>query len=188
MWSAWRVVLPSGFLTSEEVLLLARVSRRANQLVAAPGSWPRHVAFTWMDLDMAMARLHSATFKQKTLALKVLSPVEPSTLARLRGVRVVELVLFHCKTTNAGLKSLRGLPLTSLDICGCDEITDAGLAHLRGLPLNVLHLFFCPNITDDGLAHICGLPLTSLRLVHSLRITDAGLAHLCGLPLSHLHL
>ena len=106
MWSAWRVVLPSGFLTSEEVLLLARVSRRANQLVAQPGSWPRNVVFQWMNLDMAMARLHSATFNQKTLALRPLPHVEPSTLARLRGLRVAELNLSQCD--NASLKSLRG--------------------------------------------------------------------------------
>ena len=156
------MILPSGFLTPKEVLLLARVSRRVSQLVAQPCSWPRNVVFEWMDLDMAMARLHSTTFRQKTLSLIPLSPVHPLTVARLRGLRVVELVLYQPDITNACLKSLQGLPLRSLRLNHCDKITDAGLAHLRGLPLNVLNLVSCTNITDAGLAHLRGLPLNAL--------------------------
>ena len=110
MWSAWRVMLSSGFLGPKQVLLLARVSRRANQLVAEPGSWPRHVVFDWVELHMAMARLHSATFRQKTLELAPRLYVQPLTFPRLRGLRIVELDLQACNISDVDLVHLRGLP------------------------------------------------------------------------------
>ena len=182
-------MLPSGFLEPKEVLLLARVSRRANQLVAAPASWPRHVVFTKMNLDVAMTRLHGDTFRQKTLALSPL-PVEPSVFARLRGLRIVALDCYSsiCDMTDGGLAGLRDLPLHNLDLGCCDQITDAGLAHLRELPLTSLNLEWCMEITDAGLASLRNLPLHNLNLRNCEEITDTGLAHLRDLPLTSLNL
>lgn len=89
---------------------------------------------------------------------------------------------------DASLARLRGMPLTSLDLCG-SNIGNAGLAHFRGLPLASLDLSWNPRITFTGLARLRGLPLTSLDLSRCLKaVTPAGLAHLRRLPLTSLSL
>ena len=162
MWSAWQMLLPGGFLQAEEVLGLARVSHRANQLVAAPGSWPRHVEFQRKRLCSAMVkRLTSTTFTQKSLGL-TMRYAQDAELHALRGARITKLtLLWSSDITDSSLLHLSGLPLTTLDLCRC---SDVGLAHLRGFPLVRLDLSFCNEITDAGLEHLRDLPLTSLNL------------------------
>lgn len=54
--------------------------------------------------------------------------------------------------SDAGLSRLKGLPLETLDLEGCEKITDAGLEHLKGMPLQRLDLSGCDKITNAGLA------------------------------------
>eukprot|EP00808_Paulinella_micropora_P023757 g70625.t1 len=85
--------------------------------------------------------------------------------------------------SHPGLAHLSALPITHLDLFGCERITDAGLAHLAALPLQRLDLGGCDDhITDAGLAHLSALPLRHIRLYSCYRITDAGLQHLPPFP------
>lgn len=54
------------------------------------------------------------------------------------------------------LASLRGLPLTSLDLQLCTALTDPDLVYLRGLPLMSLNLRGLCRITGDGLKYLAG--------------------------------
>lgn len=120
-------------------------------------------------------------------------------LALLHGLPLVHLDLSHCtQLTPRGIRSaIRGMPLTSLILHGVGKVTDAGMESLRGMPLRVLdlsvgdnHIDQSDHITDEGLACLRGAPLESLDLAAypHVPITDAGLAHLRGMPLTRLNL
>jgi hypothetical protein len=44
------------------------------------------------------------------------------------------------------------MPLQSLDLGGCKNLTDAGLVYLQGMPLQSLNLMGCRKLTDTGIA------------------------------------
>ncbi|HVW01497.1 MAG TPA: hypothetical protein VHB77_14190 [Planctomycetaceae bacterium] len=105
-------------------------------------------------------------------------------MAELSGCRCLERLAVDAKSvTDAGLRSLVGLPIRSLSL-GNTGITDAGLAHLSSLRLEKLDIRGTA-VTDAGLEHLAHLPLTELDLAKT-RITDAGLRHLSSLPLREL--
>ena len=117
---------------------------------------------------------------------------------------------YHIGVTDEGLKDLKHMHLTKLDLTGCAEITDEGLKHLRHMSnLTTLNLKYChitdvglrvlrrhmssltslnlffpgrrEGITDDGLEHISHIStLTSLTLAGYDEITDFGLKKLGG--------
>lgn len=90
--------------------------------------------------------------------------------------------------TNAGLETLRGLPLTLLHLKNRTSITDSGLESLRGMPLGCLNLAGCSLITDAGLEVLADLPLTRLDLTDLSLVTANGLDVLRGKPLTALSL
>ena len=79
------------------------------------------------------------------------------------------------------LEPLKGMPLTSLDLTACGQIQDLG--PLKGMPLTSLSLQNCTLIRD--LTPLKGMPLTFLTLQQCL-ITD--LEPLRGMPLTSLSL
>lgn len=83
------------------------------------------------------------------------------------------------------LVHLAGLPLTSLSLGWCPEVTGAGFAALGGMPLKYLDLS-ASGISDFGLANLHGFPLTHLWLSYSGGWSNAGLANLRGMPLEAL--
>jgi hypothetical protein len=74
-----------------------------------------------------------------------------------------------------GDKGLRSLPatLTSLDLCGCRQVTDEGL---RSLPatLRSLNMTWCKQVTNEGLRSLPAT-LASLNLGGCHQVTDEGL-------------
>lgn len=93
---------------------------------------------------------------------------------------------------HAGLGSLSGLPITDLNLYGCDLVTDTGLALISGLisqgdanplggrtlPISTLSLNDCSKITDAGLRHLAFGLATSLKKLSLARcngITNGGL-------------
>jgi hypothetical protein len=82
------------------------------------------------------------------------------------------------KVTDAGLKSLCGLPaLQSLSLRDT-EVTDAGLANLRGLTaLQCLGLSWT-QVTDAGLEGLRGLTALKVLSLYDTRVTDAGVKRL----------
>lgn len=90
--------------------------------------------------------------------------------------------------TAAGLRHLRGLPLTSLSLSGCKGLAKEGVDHLRGMPLTHLDLRYCTDLPDGSLEGLRGMPLTSLDLSGCVMLSSAGLEPLRGLPLTCLNL
>ena len=64
--------------------------------------------------------------------------------------------------TDAGLRHLEGMPLTSVSFNVCGLLTDAGLSHLEGMSLTSVSFNGCRLLTDAGLRHLEGMPLTSV--------------------------
>lgn len=119
-------------------------------------------------------------------------PVDDADLENLRGLSTLaELNLKQTRVTDAGLKSLAGMPLAkTLGVLNIGPgITDAGLDHLTGFPrLNYLNLSGCPSLSPAGLAKLRTFtPLRQLNL-SGCNLTDGHLASLKELPLTHLHL
>lgn len=92
------------------------------------------------------------------------------------------------KLTEAGLRHLRGLPLTKLDLLCCAQMSDMGLQHLRDIPLASLNLGWCRQISDLGLEALKDMPLTKLDLRGCKYVTDVGLGYLRGMPVGSLNL
>lgn len=94
---------------------------------------------------------------------------------------------------HSGLGSLLGIPITDLDVSGCEQVTDVGLAaisngtsptggaNLAGggkLPISTLSLRGCSQVTDAGMGYLA-LGLTTLQrvdLAYCQGITDIGLS------------
>ena len=69
-------------------------------------------------------------------------------------------------------------------ILGQAGFTDAGLKRLASLPLPTLALDYCQNISGNGLEHLKAL--TNLSLNECDGITNGGLSNLNQLPLKKL--
>lgn len=93
------------------------------------------------------------------------------------------------RLSDNGLRRLGEIPLprlAHLDLRRCRKLTEAGLEHLRKLPLTRLNLQGCEGV--GSLAPLHGLPLTSLSLEDCFQLAPADLGHLRGAPLAHLNL
>lgn len=122
----------------------------------------------------------------------------------LSGLPIARLDLAGTCITSAGLEALRGLPLTSLNLEGQQDIDSSGLEVLRGMSLlTSLNLDSCYNIGNQGLAMLRGLPITQLNLSRvyfnvTLEGVEAALKDICiesiyrtvlaGLPVAKLRL
>ncbi|XP_053742793.1 dynein regulatory complex subunit 6 [Synchiropus splendidus] len=72
-----------------------------------------------------------------------------------RLVELRRLNLSYCdRLSDAALAGLSGSSLHSLDVSGCN-IHDQGLAALEKIPIKTLILADCINITDDGIEVLC---------------------------------
>jgi len=74
-----------------------------------------------------------------------------------------ELDVFAGTKVVQDVTPLAGMPLTRLNLTGCDKVTDLG--PLRGMPLTRLDLGGCGGVTD--LTPLQGTPLRFLNIVHS---------------------
>lgn len=109
----------------------------------------------------------------------------------LRGLPLTNLDLkWNPQITDIGIQALRGLPLQFLDLNGALQITDEGLKGLLGMSLTFLDLGGCQQVTDLGLECIRVAPLTALNLTKCDAITDRGIVTLIsqGMPLRKLRL
>lgn len=97
--------------------------------------------------------------------------------------------IFYSQFTGAGLENLRGAPLTSLKLSGCDRLGDPYLRFLSEMPLSVLDLSCCLSLTDVGVGFLRGLiDIEDLNLGGCIKLTNKSLSHLEGMPLTHLRL
>lgn len=88
-----------------------------------------------------------------------------SELRMLSGLPIAHLDLSGACISYWGLAVLHGLPLTSLNLEGQDEIKGFNLDVLRGMTmLASLNLGSCIRICDRGLAMLRGLPITKLNI------------------------
>jgi serine/threonine protein kinase len=94
----------------------------------------------------------------------------------------LQLDFSGCRQQVRNLGSLRGIPLNSLDLSGCDQAQD--LTPLFGMPLTQLNLGDCVGVQD--LKPLKGMPLTTLNLAHCVKVED--LSPLKGMPLTTLKL
>lgn len=117
-------------------------------------------------------------------------------LELLRGKPLTSLIL-HYESSGGDveygshLDSLRGMPLTLLELDKYDLLSDAGLDALRGMPLTSLKIHSeedVDRISDAGLDVLRGMPLTELSLKRWTSITDSGIEVLRGMQLTNLNL
>lgn len=117
--------------------------------------------------------------------------------------KINKLETLHIRTTNGGVKKLKGFinlkclrvrgkditesgleplkSLTNLEELIAPIYTDAGLMNLKGLTkLQRLYLSRT-NITNAGLVHLKGLTDLQELVLRETKVTDAGLVHLKGL-------
>ena len=80
------------------------------------------------------------------------------------------------------LSPLKGMPLTTVSLSGCKQLTD--LAPLRGMKLTSVDLYFCPQVSD--LTPLRDMRLTALNLADCGQVRD--LTPLQGMPLASLSL
>lgn len=114
-----------------------------------------------------------------------------SGLRRLRGLPLTSLVLAGCQNLrDSGLKALREMPLSSLDLTDASWLTNSALRYLKELPLTSLNLSQTSHrwLTDSGLRHLRLMPLTRLELFNCNWLSDAGVEKLVNLPLASLNL
>lgn len=71
-------------------------------------------------------------------------------LGAIRGSPLKSLHLLECDLVDAELEALKDMPLTELDLSWCTRVTDVGLVSLRGLPLTRLNLNGVP-VTREAL-------------------------------------
>lgn len=98
--------------------------------------------------------------------------------------------------SDAGMETLRGMPLEALRLSFCRNLTPAALDCLLGMPLSKLDLSGSPGLLgEEGLERLRGLPLTSLNLATpntsflvKANLTETSLSALEGLPLRSLGL
>lgn len=125
----------------------------------------------------------------KLSSLELLSlanvPISDADLAAFASFR--ELRTFHLvrsRITGHGLRHLKALDLTSLDLCW-SPIDDDGLASVGQLSkLSVLNLNHT-RITDAGLVHLTTLGQLWALYLDGTMITGKGLIHLSRLPELH---
>ena len=65
---------------------------------------------------------------------------------------------------DAMLEDICSLPLQTLDISYCNEVTEAGLAHFSSMSLRKFNMEGCAGLADTGLAHLSSLPLEELNM------------------------
>lgn len=104
--------------------------------------------FPWLSsLDIGDSQMDESFLGQ----LNRLPRLRTLTLGRSSVLRGSESS-FAERLTDTGLKSLWHLPVTSLDLNGCEAVTDAGLKHLYWMgQLKTLNLSGMVNITTKGL-------------------------------------
>lgn len=131
----------------------------------------------------------------QSLKLNSCVRLTPPAFDYLKGMPLTELDLGFCEglLCDEGLKGLRGLPLTSLNLetslnwvgssWHSPGVCDAGLSALSGMPLAKLCLRGCKQVSDAGIKHLAGLPLTDLNLEHCIRLSDDIVKFLKELPL-----
>lgn len=118
--------------------------------------------------------------------------INDSGLVSLRGMRLREFIIFTFtpwqNLTDRGLSAFQGMPLTLLELHGCNGITNEGLEVFRGMSLTSFSFYPARNITDAGLEVLRGMPLThiSLRGCKYPHVTPRGLENLRGMPLTSL--
>jgi hypothetical protein len=99
----------------------------------------------------------------------------------------LDLAYMGGDTFNDALVHLQAMPIQRLRLDGTAVLSDAGLAHLAKLPLKTLSLLGCKNITT--LVPLAGMPLVSLNLSLCRELRDEELQHLASLhQLASLHL
>ena len=102
-----------------------------------------------------------------------------SDLSPLKGMPLTSLNLDRCGQVT-DLSPLKGMPLTSLNLWGCSQ---ADITPLKGMPLTSLNLGGTKVI---DLSPLKGMPLTSLSLYGCNQVSD--LSPLKGMPLTSLSL
>lgn len=111
-----------------------------------------------------------------------------NNLAHLQGLPLTSLDLSQCRDlTNPGLEALHGMPLTNLSLRFCIGLSTVGLEALKGMSLASLNLDSCDKLKPGALDRLRALPLTSLSFRECpLLVSDKGLVFLQGLPLTKL--
>lgn len=107
---------------------------------------------------------------------------EDSELSKIKHLRPTNLSLrYFYGLRGDGLRYLKDMPLKSLDLEECVDITDC-LKHLRHSTLESLNLRHCRMIFDQDISHLVKLPLRHLNLGYC-NVTDRIIPYLQGMTL-----
>lgn len=187
-----------SYLTSNQIVGVARVCRRFYFLAWEPELWKR-VLFTGeiMDADRALKMVFQLLTRNGVTVSNTVENIVLSGCSKLtdRGLAIVArrcpslkmLHLQHCiNVTNGGLLDLttRCASLNHLDVTGCPMVSAINVsqsgAERRTLPLQYLDMSDCADVDDTSLRLIVEncpqLQYLFLRRCH--KVTDAGLRSL----------
>lgn len=200
--SLWKLDLTTSCIDEEAVfalkgLPLTSLSFKRCYQLGTPTAFASLSGMPLTDLDMSDVPgfIYSSTLSTLSCLSKLnlsdhyWSRVE---LPRIRNLPSLPLRLSeHFKKGHWGifenyLSELAGLPLTFLDLGGCECLKDDQLWALQGLPLAILKLNYCPNLSDAGIRALRGLLLADLD-VSGLNITTKCLGVLANMPLKRLN-
>jgi hypothetical protein len=139
-----------------------------------------------------------------------LTPDDYKMIARSKSLQVLNLI--KAKTTDAGLKTVAGIPQMENIILKGEGVTDAGMKALASSPaLETVVLFDLKNVTDAGIKELAALPklktlnvsnctfngsafegfagsktLEAVELSSDKNLTDDGIKHLAKVNLNNL--
>jgi len=144
-----------GMPAYQQWVVIQEIKRLGGEVIAAPvgPKWLHHLAG-----DERMAAFDTVISVNLNW-----SRATDGTLRRMKCLTDLKLLeLRNTRVTNAGLESIEGMSLFSLDL-GRTQVTDAGVANLLGQrKLRFLDIEMT-GVTDAGLARLAELP--NLRLL-----------------------
>lgn len=138
--------------------------------------------------DMTQLSLRALAGPQlKRLQLVGCGPSLGSALQEL-AVSLLEELSLDCPITDDDLWALRRLPLKTLHLKDCSQLSDDGLRALEQMPLEELHLLECGKLTGLGLKYLSGAPIHTLSLRAAESLRDSNLGLLAEFPMESLSL
>lgn len=137
------------------------------------------------SVDQTLSQVAKAAIRQVGLHVRANTPDElDAALAAHQGYRITKITLGNADDPGSGaaafrdehLAFMRELPLESVNLSGCRQLSDAVLSHLPA-SVTAVDLSWCGRITDAGLARLPAAVKT-VNLSGCVLITDAGMENI----------
>ena len=113
--------------------------------------------------------------------------IHDTTFALIGKMSLAELSLYSCHFNPEGFAKLEGLPLTTIEIKGCRNLTDEMFRHFKGMKLTKVNFYACHHITDAAMEYLEGMPISDVDLSSNRQLTNQAIASLQNMPLTKIN-